>query len=187
ALAAREMGNVTLRKFGDLHQGQPFVHALAALLARHSTHAQPELDILAHGQEGKQGKALPHHWRLALPGGETVDSLALQQDFALARRFQPGEHAQRRRLAAAAGAHDGKELAATDFEVKPLDGDEIAESFDDAVEDDERLFSHAPPCSLPAPGPEERFMRRIWARMTRVIEVMKTKVPITLMRGLTCP
>src|SRR6185312_9704420 len=39
----------------------------------------------------------------------------------------------------------------------------------------------------PTLGAALRFMRRIWASTTSVIEAMKTKVPMTLMRGLTWP
>src|SRR5690606_11805940 len=75
-------------------------------------------------------------------------------------------------------------------EVQLLDGHESAEAFYDAVEDDEGLVGHcesAPVFFDAAAGVVPRFMRRIWARMMSVIEARKTKVPMTLMRGLTCP
>ena len=77
-----------------------------------------------------------------------------------------------------------------DFEVRLLDGDETSETFGDAVEDDEGLVGPDSSTSAgmaAALGAALRFMSRIWASTTSVIEAMNTKVPMTLMRGLTCP
>ena len=55
------------------------------------------------------------------------------------RRLEPGDHAQRRRLAAAAGAEEGHELAALDREVEVLDHGLGAVGLPDAGQREERI------------------------------------------------
>ena len=55
--------------------------------------------------------------------GDTLfTDLAVDADLARADRFEPGDHAQQRRLAAAGRADEHHELAVLDFEVDVLDG-----------------------------------------------------------------
>src|SRR5690606_22974743 len=86
-------------------------------------------------------------------------------------------------------------LALMDLHVHPLDGGEIAEALDHAVELDQggcthlslhiskrqADLSHARRAGVP------RRISSTWARMTSVIDTANTMVPIALMRGLTCP
>src|SRR4051812_28995717 len=67
------------------------------------------------------------------------DILAAEQDLAARRQFQPGDHAQRRRLAAARRAKHDEELAILDDEAGILHGDEIAEGLSQMLDAD---FGH---------------------------------------------
>ena len=60
-------------------------------------------------------------------GAPEGDVLAVQQDAARGGQLEPGDHPERRRLAAARGAEQAEELAIADGEARILDGDEIAE------------------------------------------------------------
>ena len=53
--------------------------------------------------------------------------LAAEQDAARRRQLEPGDHAQRRRLAAARRPEQAEELAVANGEGRVLHGDEIAE------------------------------------------------------------
>jgi hypothetical protein len=64
--------------------------------------------------------ALEHHGGAALGRGRVVGALAVDQQLALADALQPGDHAQRRALAAARGADEDHELAVAHLEVEAL-------------------------------------------------------------------
>jgi hypothetical protein len=59
---------------------------------------------------------LEHHAKVAVPGRHTRHVPALDQHAARIRLLQPGDHPQDRRLAGAAGAEEGEELAGMDIE-----------------------------------------------------------------------
>ena len=65
-------------------------------------------------------------------------------------------------------------------EVHAVHGGEVTEALDDIIEDDER-FAHAGLSFF------SRVMMRTWAMMTRVMEVMKTNVPMALTCGSMLP
>ena len=58
---------------------------------RHALFAQPETDIVAHRQPGKQRVALEHHAAIRAGSG---DRLAVEQHAAGAGRVEPGDDAQ---------------------------------------------------------------------------------------------
>ena len=67
------------------------------------------------------------------------DVLAAEQDAALVRRLEAGEHAEQRGLAAAAGPQQRKELAGPDVERDAVDGTEVAERLGHALDAQQRL------------------------------------------------
>ena len=79
--------------------------------ARHAGALQPERDVVAHVEMRKQRVVLEHHVDGPLMRQHLRDVLAAEQDAALVRRLEAGEHAQQRGLAAAARAQQRKELA----------------------------------------------------------------------------
>ena len=66
------------------------------------------------------------------------DVLAVEQDAALVRRLETGEHAQQRGLAAAAWAEQRKELACADIQRQPVHRAEIAELLADPLDPQQR-------------------------------------------------
>ena len=60
-------------------------------------------------------------------------------------RFEPGEQAHQRALAAARGPEQAEELALVDVEAEIVDGGERAEALGHAVETDERGGRRVPP------------------------------------------
>ena len=66
-------------------------------------------------------------------GSTSVTSRVADQDAAGGHRLQPGDHAQRRGLAAARGAEQHQELAVRDVEVEALDHLDGAEGLADVA------------------------------------------------------
>ncbi len=64
---------------------------------------------------GEQGVVLEDGVDRATVGGNALDVLAANEDRPFAWLLEAGDHAQRRRLAAAAGADERKELAIADL------------------------------------------------------------------------
>ncbi len=76
-------------------------------------------------------------------GAQTRRVLAIDQDAALGRHLEAGEHAQGRGLAAPARPEQREELSAPDIEAHAVDGDDLAEPLDDVFEGEGGLFVDA--------------------------------------------
>ena len=125
--------NALLLAAGEL-VGEAVLHALQAHELEHVEHLGAnlrfghvaQLQAVGHVVEdvhvGEQRVALEHHCRVALVGGQLVDGLVAQVDFALVRGLKAGDHAQRGGLAAAGGAQQGHELARLDVQVDGIHG-----------------------------------------------------------------
>ena len=83
---------------------------------------------------GEEGVALEDRVDLALVGGEVGDVAAVEEDAAGVRLLEAGREAQHGRLAAAARAEEGEELALLDLEGDVVDGLDGAEALGDAAE-----------------------------------------------------
>ena len=137
---------------------------------------QPELDVLAHVEEGEERIVLPDQPCAALVHRHVADILAPQQQRACVRSLQAGDDPEQRRLATAARPHDGDELAALDVDIDPLDGDHRAETLGDAAhlkvgDRASRQGSRALICHLPSGsrGSGVRSVRRTGTRRRRPI------------------
>ncbi|MCY1298300.1 hypothetical protein D9M70_477810 [compost metagenome] len=84
--------------------------------------------------------ALEDNTHVPLVGGHRVDGSSVEQDFARGRRFEAGEHHQKRRLARAGRAEQADELTLPDAEIEIFDHAERAVEFRDAVKSNE--FGH---------------------------------------------
>ena len=115
--AARQLLRVVLVEALQAHLGQEAVRDLQLLRARQAALAQAEADVVQHRQPGEQRVALEHH---AAVGAGAVDALAVEQHLAGGRVVQPGDDAQQRALAAAAGAEDGDEVVLGHVQVGGL-------------------------------------------------------------------
>ena len=63
-----------------------------------------------------------------LPGSDVVDDPVADQDPPVGHVLEPGEHAQRGRLAAARRADEHEELAVGDVDVEVVDGRGVVEA-----------------------------------------------------------
>src|SRR5205807_8804835 len=97
--------------------------ALAPLVRRDALRLEPDLDVLQHGEPGKQRKALEHHGDVA---GRPVDAAARNGDVAAGRRHQAGNDAQEGRFPAARAAEQGDDLAVGEREVDVVEYQHIA-------------------------------------------------------------
>ncbi len=92
---------------------------------------KPESDVLEHIHVLEQRVVLEHEADVAVLDGDIIDPLAFDQHVARGGHFQPGDHAQHSRLAAAARAEQGHQLAFLDGEGDVVDGGYLAELFGD--------------------------------------------------------
>ena len=95
--------------------------------ARHPGALQAERDIVAHRQMRKQRVVLEHHVDRPLMRQHRRDVPAVEQDPALVRRLEAGEHPQQRGLAAAGRAEQREEFARPDVERQPVHRAKAAE------------------------------------------------------------
>ena len=119
---AREFVRVALAEAGQAHQVQKLLGSLPALAFGNLADLQPDLDVLKHGTPRKQRIALEHHALLAV---DAAGRLAVDADAAAALACQPGQHIEKRGLAAARGPEEGEELAFTDIEIEVLQGGDL--------------------------------------------------------------
>ena len=80
---------------------------------------EPDADVLAHRHVRVDGVVLEHHRDVAALGVELVHHPVADPDRAARDLLQPGDHPQRRRLAAARGADEDDELAVGDVRSMP--------------------------------------------------------------------
>ena len=106
--------------------------------ARQACAFQPERDVVPHVEMRKQRVVLEHHVDGPLMRQHRRDVAAVEQDAALVRRLETGEHPQQRGLAAAARPQQREELAGPDVERQPVHRAEIAERLGDALDAEQR-------------------------------------------------
>ena len=115
---------------------QQVVHTVVVLRLRHALDLEPEGDVVVDGHVRKQGVLLEDHVHRAAVRGHGRDVAPLEHDAALVGHLEAGDHAQRRRLPAAARSEQGEELALADRERDALDGSDPAEALADVLERD---------------------------------------------------
>ena len=126
SLSARELRRLPVPEPFQPHERQDVLGAASALRSRHLLHAQPVLDVLLHGHVREEGVVLKDRVDVARVRGKSRHVFAAELDRAFVRPLEPGDHAQRRRLARARRAEHREELAATDLEIDPVDGGHVA-------------------------------------------------------------
>src|SRR5262249_56075277 len=85
-----------------------------AFLGGNALRLETDLNVVEHGQPGKQGERLEHHRDLARG---PIHRLAVDRDDSLRRRDQAGDDAQQCRLAAAGTAEQPYDLVVPQIEV----------------------------------------------------------------------
>ena len=95
---------------------------------------QREFEVLAHRVARIERILLQHQRHVALGRAPVGDVDAVDEDLAGGRLLQPGDQAQRRRLAGAGLAEQHEELAVGDVEVEVLQRGVAAEGLGDVLE-----------------------------------------------------
>ena len=145
-LAAGELVGVVVDLRLQADQAQDLRHLAADLRARLADHLQRVGDVVVDGPVGQQLEVLEHGpdpaAQVGRPvGGHRVDVLAGDLHGAGGGLDLADQHLDQRRLAAAGGPGDERELAAGDLEREVLEGDVAARVDDGRVvdADDRRL------------------------------------------------
>ena len=116
-LAAGQFPRIALFIAGELDHLQHGGDAPRAIHGRDLANLQPEGQIFRHRHVRKQRIGLEHHAEIAMLGHGMGHVAAAEQQPALGHGFEPGDAAQRRRLAAARRPQKRNELALADIEV----------------------------------------------------------------------
>jgi hypothetical protein len=95
-----------------------------------------EAEIVRNAQMRIEAIALEHHGDIALARAQIVDPPAADQDIAVRRILQAGDHAQQRALAAPGGAEEHREAAAVDGEIESGDDLDVVELLRGVAKDD---------------------------------------------------
>ena len=109
-LTAGNLARLPLGEFLHPHQLQHVPGAGIDLGAGLSEHFEAEADVLRHGHVREQRVALEHSVDRPLEGRQQSDVLTVEQDLAVGRKFEAGDQAQQRCLAAARGTEKREEL-----------------------------------------------------------------------------
>ena len=120
-LAARELGRTPPSEAGELDHLQRLLDPPVRLVARHATHLQGKEEVLLHRHVGEQRVVLEHHADATLVRRDVVDRPAVENDLAVGRGLEPGEHHQACRLARAGRPEHGQELPLCDIQIEALD------------------------------------------------------------------
>src|SRR6185437_15034845 len=99
-------------------------------------HSQRKGDVVEHRHVRIERVALEHHRDVALAGLAIGDVLTVEEDAARAQRLDPGEDAQRCRLAGSRRPEQREEFARLDIEVEAVQCRERAVPLDDAAHAD---------------------------------------------------
>ena len=111
-LAAGELMDAAAVLVQQSHQGQRILRPLAAIVLVDTAHAQPVLDVLADRHVGEERVVLEHGRAVAPGRRDGGDVLAVDGDARdPGRALEPGDDPEQRRLAGAALAQQGEELA----------------------------------------------------------------------------
>ena len=122
ALAAGELARLALQQFADAEDVGRLLHALVDLGLLEFAHLQAERHVVVHAHVRVERVVLEHHGDVAVHRRQLVDDVVVDRDVAGADRLEPGDHPQRRRLAAAGRADEHHELLVADLQVDVFDG-----------------------------------------------------------------
>ena len=135
--AARKLVRVIVLRPRHSHEREIIPGQLVAPRARHSLAFEPECDVLAHGLPGEERELLEHHSPI---GTGTIHAATADPHDPRGRQFEPGRHAQQRRLSATGRTDDGEKLLIGDLEAHVREGRErgaaARENLGDCFEDD---------------------------------------------------
>ena len=133
-----------LRRLAVLHalqrgHGHGPLGLFADGLGRHFFHAQPESDVLAHGEMREEGVALENLVDVALVGRVVGNVMPTDENLTAARLLEAADEAQAGRLAATGRPEEGHELTLGDVEADVIEGEKVTESLGDIADFDHGL------------------------------------------------
>ena len=117
AVAAGQFRGLAREQMLDAQEPRGFAHPLADLAARHALAFERKADVLLDIHMRIEREQLEDEGDVARRRAAEGDVLPVEQDAAAGGKLETGDHAQRRRLAAAGRAEQGKEGPAFDREV----------------------------------------------------------------------
>src|SRR6266540_2774860 len=136
-LAARELARPPRQLLLELEQARDPVHSIVDLALRESAELEREGEVLVHALVRVERVVLEDHRDVAVSRRHLVDGAIADADLSARDLLEPGDHPQRRRLAAAGGPDQHHQLAVRNLERELLDGDgSIRVDLADAVEGD---------------------------------------------------
>jgi hypothetical protein len=136
ALAARELARVAMGEPLKLDQVHEVLDAVLDLVARDLANAKAERDVVPdrHVLEGRV--VLEHEPDAALLDGLGGDVAVGDRHVAGVELLEPRDRAQQRRLAAPAGAEQGRQRAVADLHRDSIEGREVPEPLGRVLHDD---------------------------------------------------
>src|SRR5207244_643338 len=149
-LSSRELLGLSLEELPDPEHAADLVHSAIDLLLWDVPQLQPECDVVVDGHVRVEGVVLEHHRDVAVFRGDVVDDALADHDVAAGLLFQPGEHPERRGLAAAGWSDEHEELAVAHGDVQVVHRGDLAEFLGDVVVSNGRHLG--PSMSQPASG-----------------------------------
>src|SRR5690349_7045601 len=110
--------DVTLLKFGEMHEFQIVARPLLALGLWNSLHLHSEFDVLGDGQPGKESMFLENENPICAGAGY---GMAVDEHLTRRLRMQAGDQMQQRGLSAARGTNDAEELTGPNLQVDVIE------------------------------------------------------------------
>ena len=117
--AAGELFGVGLGEALQIHHLQILVGQLLGLLLALTLELEPKLDVLLHGEPGKQGVLLEHD---ATVGAGTCNLCAIYQNLALGRGLQSADNIEQGGLTAAGRADNTDKLIFMNIHIHAVEG-----------------------------------------------------------------
>ena len=117
-LPSGELRGASMEHVSQPEDARDLFDALFLLVLRHLPHAQPEREVVVDVLVRIERVILEDHRDVAVARREVVDDLALDPDLAGGDLLEPGDHPQRRGLAAAGRPDQHHELALGDVQVE---------------------------------------------------------------------
>ena len=140
-VAAGQARHLAVEQMIDPEEPRRLFHALARLPPARPLAAQRKADILPHIHMRIEREQLEHEGDVALRGAPERHILAVEEDLAGGRQLEPGNHPERRRLAAAGRPEKAEERALGNGEAQFLHRGEVAEHLAQFFDPD---LSHRP-------------------------------------------
>ncbi len=136
ALPARELCRLAIEQVLEAEDARRLLHETLPLVRSDLARLQRELDVPPHRHVRVQRVALEDHGDVAVLRLDVVDLAVPDLDRAFGRLLEPGDHAERGRLAAAGRAEEHEELLVGHLEGEVVDRGHVAEPLRDSTDGD---------------------------------------------------